>query len=60
MKLLKELSLSGNRITDLTPLSSLKGLETLFLMDNPKLTRAAINKLQKSLGGCRILHNVDK
>jgi len=35
-------------------------LETLFLMDNPKLTRAAINKLQKSLGGCRILHNVDK
>jgi len=35
-------------------------LETLFLMDNPKLTRAAINKLQKLLGRCRILHNVDK
>jgi hypothetical protein len=35
-------------------------LTTLRLSDNPKLTRAEIDKLQKALPKCKITHNAKK
>jgi Leucine-rich repeat (LRR) protein len=54
---LKSLDLASNQITDLTPLVGLKQLTTLSLSENPKLTRAEIDELQKALAGCKITHN---
>jgi internalin A len=54
---LRELHLGKNQLTDLSPLAGLKQLTTLSLSDNPKLTRAEIDKLQKALPKCKITHN---
>ena len=54
---LKELRLYLNDITDLTPLAGLKKLERLNLEDNPNLTKAEIEKLNKLLPKCKITHN---
>jgi Leucine-rich repeat (LRR) protein len=57
---LRELQLHVNQLTDLSPLAGLKQLTTLRLSDNPKLTRAEIDKLQKALPKCKITHNAKK
>ena len=57
LKSLKELRLYSNDITDLTPLAGLKQLEHLNLEDNPNLTKAEIDKLQRPIPKCRIVHN---
>ena len=57
---LKELTISGNQITDLKPLAELKELKELVLRNNPDLTRAEIDKLQKALPNCEIHHNITK
>ncbi len=57
---LEGLYLGGNQITDLTPLMGLQELKGLHLSDNPNLTNAEIEKLQKALPGCDISHNVKK
>jgi hypothetical protein len=49
--------LSANKITDLTPLAGLTHLQEINLNDNPKLTKAEIDKLQKALPKCKIHHN---
>ena len=57
MKKLEFLYLRNNQITDLSPLYGLKKLDVLTLDDNPNLTRAEIEKLQKALPYCKISHN---
>ena len=54
---LKSLDLAANQITDLTSLAGLKQLTTLSLLENPKLTRAQIDELQKALPNCVIHHD---
>jgi Leucine-rich repeat (LRR) protein len=54
---LRELRLYNNDIADPTPLLGLKQLEHLNLEDNPNLARAQIDKLQRPLPKCRIVHN---
>ena len=49
--------LSSNKITDLTPLAGLAHLREIILSDNPNLTKTEIDKLQKALPKCEILHN---
>jgi Leucine-rich repeat (LRR) protein len=52
--------LDRNQITDLSPLAGLKQLISLTLPNNPKLTRAEIDKLQKALPNCEIHHDAKK
>ena len=49
--------LSQNKITDLTPLAGFTHLQGIKINDNPSLTKAEIDKLQKALPKCEILHN---
>ncbi len=57
---LKWLALADNQITDLKPLAGLTKLRTLGLEDNPNLTKAEIDKLQKALPNCNINHDATK
>jgi len=41
-------------------LEKLTQLETLFLLGNPDLSKAGIDKLQKALPKCKISHNTKK
>ena len=54
---LKTLYLSRNQLTDVKGLEKLTQLETLDLSDNPDLTKAQIDELQKALPKCKIYHN---
>jgi hypothetical protein len=54
---LRHIELDINQITDLSPLAGLKQLTYLGLDNNPKLTRAEIDKLQKALPNCEITHD---
>ena len=57
---MKLLQLDGNRITDLTPLATLIQTRFIELQDNPQLTVAEIEKLQKLLPRCKVNHNSTK
>ena len=51
------LSLVGNQLTDVKGLENLTQLKHLNLNDNPALTKAQIDELQKALPNCDIDHN---
>jgi Leucine-rich repeat (LRR) protein len=57
---LEELYLNGNQLTDVTGLEKLTQLTYLNLYNNPDLTNAQINKLQKALPKCIIHSNPKK
>ena len=57
---LRYLHLGHNPITDLSSLAGLKQLTSLYLRSIPKLTRAQIDKLQKALPNCEIIHDAKK
>ena len=57
---MKLLQLDGNQITDLSPLESLGQTRFIELQDNPNLTRAEIDRLQKLLTQCKVNHNATK
>ena len=57
---LRSLYLSGNQLTDVKGLEKLTQLTHLFLKDNPDLTKAQIDELQKALPKCNILHSFKK
>ena len=57
---LKQLSLKGNQLTDVKGLEKLTQLEDLWLEDNPDLTKARIDELQKALPKCKIESNPTK
>ena len=41
-------------------LEKLTQLKTLYLTDNPDLTKAQIDQLKKALPNCNIIHNATK
>ena len=47
-------------MTDVTVLEKLTQLTNLDLRDNPNLTKAQIDQLQKALPKCKITHNATK
>ena len=51
------LILTNNQLTDVKGLEKLTKLERLGLKDNPVLTKAQIDELQKALPKCEIRHN---
>ena len=57
---LKSLNLRANQLTDVKGLEKLTQLEDLWLEDNPDLTKAQIDELQKALPNCYILSNPKK
>ena len=57
---LKELYLSANQLTDVKGLEKLTQLTYLDLRDNPDLTKAQIDQLQKALPNCGIRSNPTK
>ena len=57
---LKTLDLTGNQLTDVKSLENLTQLKHLTLYDNPDLTKAQIDELQKALPKCKISHNATK
>ena len=54
---LTRLDLDFNQLTDVTGLEKLMKLKFLWLNDNPDLTKAQIDELQKALPDCKIFHN---
>ena len=54
---LTKLNLSQNELTDVKGLENLTQLKHLNLNDNPALTKAQIDELQKALPNCDIDHN---
>ena len=60
LKQLEYLDLRLNEITDVSDLKKLSTLTELQLSDNPSLTKAQIDKLQKALPICKIKHNAKK
>ncbi len=54
------LSLGNNQLTDVKGLENLTQLEKLYLDDNPDLTEAQIDELQKALPKCKIHSNPTK
>ena len=54
---LKSLNLRANQLTDVKGLEMLTQLDDLWLEDNPDLTKAQIDELQKALPNCYILSN---
>ena len=54
------LCFQNNQLTDVTALKELTQLETLWLGDNPTLTKAQIAVLQKALPKCKIYHTAKK
>ncbi len=57
---LKGLALGKNKLTDVEGLEKLTQLITLNLSNNPDLTKAQIDELQKALPKCKILSNTTK
>ena len=57
---LKILHLNRNQLTDVKGLEKLTQLKELSLRDNPALTKAKIDELQKALPNCEILSNPTK
>ena len=57
---LKKLHLGGNQLTDTKGLEKLTKLTRLNLQDNPDLTKAQIDELQKALPNCIIFSNPKK
>ena len=57
---LTELDLSINQLTDVKGLEKLTQLKDLYLEDNPALTKAQIDELQKALPKCYIDSNPKK
>ena len=57
---LEQLHLGGNKLTSVKGLEKLTKLEQLILYDNPALTKAQIDELQKALPNCKILSNPTK
>ena len=57
---LKSLNLRANQLTDVKGLEKLTQLEDLWLEDNPDLTKAQIDELQKALPKCYITSNPTK
>jgi len=57
---LRELHLSLNQLTDVKGLEKLTQLQTLWLTNNPDLTKAQIDQLQKALPNCKISSNPKK
>ena len=57
---LTSLNLLGNKLTNVKGLENLTQLTYLHLRDNPDLTKAQIDELQKALPGCQIRHNATK
>jgi hypothetical protein len=57
---LEFLNLYNNQLTDLKGLEKLTQLGELELRDNPDLTKAQIDELQKALPNCRIISNPTK
>jgi hypothetical protein len=55
----KMLYFIDSQLADLRPLAELPQLEELFLYDNPKLTKAEIDKLKKALPDCTIYHDFE-
>ena len=60
LKKLTFLILSNKQLTDWKGLEKLTLLKELYLKDNPNLTKAQIDELQKALPKCRIEHNAEK
>jgi hypothetical protein len=60
MKELLQIWLHDNQITDLSSLNGMTNLEHLFITNNPDLTKAEIDKLQKALPKCKISHDATK
>ena len=56
----KTLDLTGNQLTAVKGLENLTQLKHLTLYDNPDLTKAQIDELQKALPKCKISHNATK
>ena len=56
---LKELSLDWNQLTEVKGLEKLTQLKALNLKDNPALTKAQIDQLQKALPNCKIYGSFD-
>ena len=57
---LTHLDLHLNQLTDVTGLEKLDQLRTLFLANNPDLTKAQIDQLKKALPKCNIRSNPTK
>ena len=57
---LTKLDLRSGRLTDVKGLEKLTQLTRLSLKDNPALTKAQIDQLQKALPKCRISSNPTK
>ena len=57
---LKKLNLGLNKLTDVKSLEKLTQLKELWLRDNPSLTKAQIDELQKAFPKCKIVHNATK
>ena len=57
---LTSLGLGSNKLTDVKTLEKLTQLKVLYLKDNPDLTKAQIDKLQKALPKCKIFSNPTK
>ena len=55
----KKLNLNDNQLTDVKGLEKLTKLRSLNLRDNPALTKAQINQLQKALPKCNIRHDFE-
>ena len=56
LKRLRQIYLYGNNLTDVSGLAALTQLETLYLHNNPDLTKAQIDELQRVLTKCEIKH----
>ena len=56
---MRGLYLWNNKLTDVKGLEKLTQLEELYLRDNPDLTKAQNDQLQKALPKCRIEHDFD-
>ena len=57
---LEVLALMRNQLTDVTGLEKFTQLRVLWLNDNPDLTKAQIDQLQKALPKCTIRNNAKK
>ena len=59
-KVAKLLNLQDQQLTDVKGLEKLTKLRELNLEDNPDLTKAQIDQLQKALPKCKIYHDAKK
>ena len=57
MSNLEKLDLSNNRLTSVTALLNLSGLKELDIRGNEELTPEMIERLERTLPACRILHD---